>query len=522
MPQARLHLQHHRPPRGRHRHVAAELDGIADPLLGADQQRAAGQLFAIPARLRARRHPCRAGAESPLVFLPSGIEPAGQQQGDPQVEVQHRIVGMQAQRGAIALLGFHRPPQFLQHARQVALRLRIAWRALHRLTKCHGGLLQPVRLAQHQTHVVVQVRQVGLVPQRVAIGGQRLLRPSEIAQHMPHHLSASAELRLQPQRRLAGRQRGVQLAQRQQRGRAIDVEHRGRRLDRDRLVDAGHRRLRLAALRGDHAQHVQAVGMPGRRGEHLAIHLLGLGQPAGAMQPDPALEIRLDCVLPFAHDRRPVSTAAARRTMDRRLLAWAYASRRPGAKLPRLWLFTDARRLPDPRPSVARLPRGLAGVVLRHDGEPGRAALGRDLARICRARRLALVVAGDARLAAALGAGVHLRAGRWPGVLRRRRRLITSSAHGRADLLRAHRAGAGLAFLSPAFPTLSHPGRRRPRTGPLDAPGSRRAPARRGTRRRRRRRRPAPAAPHLPGRGSDRRPGLTAMCLFDHSVSRLP
>ncbi len=144
--------------------------------------------------------------------------------------------------------------------------------------------------------------------------------------------------------------------------------------------------------------------------------------------------------------------------MDRRLLAWATASRRPGAKLPPLWLFTDARRLPDPRPSVARLPRGLAGVVLRHDGEPGRATLGHDLARICRARRLALVVAGDTRLAAALGAGVHLRAGRWPGVLRRRHLLITSSAHGPADLLRAHRAGARLAFLSPAFPTLSHRG----------------------------------------------------------------
>src|ERR1700733_443518 len=142
--------------------------------------------------------------------------------------------------------------------------------------------------------------------------------------------------------------------------------------------------------------------------------------------------------------------------MDRRLLAWAYAQRRRGSDLPPLWLFTDARRLPDPRPAVARLPRGLAGVVLRHDGEPGRARLGYDLAMICRARRLALVVAGDARLAAAIGAGVHPRAGRWPGV-QRRRRLITSSAHGCADLLRARRAGVSLVFLSPAFPTLSHP-----------------------------------------------------------------
>lgn len=122
-----------------------------------------------------------------------------------------------------------------------------------------------------------------------------------------------------------------------------------------------------------------------------------------------------------------------------------------------LWLFTDERRLADPRSSVARLPRGLAGVVLRHDGDPGRAELGRALARICRARGLALVVAGDVRLAAALGAGVHLRAGRWPGHARTRRGLLTSSAHGPAELRRAWRAGANLAFLSPAFPTPSHP-----------------------------------------------------------------
>jgi thiamine-phosphate pyrophosphorylase len=152
--------------------------------------------------------------------------------------------------------------------------------------------------------------------------------------------------------------------------------------------------------------------------------------------------------------------------MDARLLAWAHAAAgRPGPtrRLPKLWLFTDARRLPDPRLAAARLPRGLAGVVLRHDGEPGREALGRDLARICRARRLALVVAGDARLAAALGAGVHLRSGRWPCRVRpafmcRGHVLITSSAHGPADLRRATRAGAGIAFLSPAFVTASHPG----------------------------------------------------------------
>ncbi len=147
--------------------------------------------------------------------------------------------------------------------------------------------------------------------------------------------------------------------------------------------------------------------------------------------------------------------------MDSRLLAWGHATaRRLGrSALPVLWLFTDTERLPDPCPAAARLPRGIAGVVLRHDSHPARAAIGRDLARICRIRRLALVVAGDVRLAAALGAGVHLRGGRWPGPLRRGG-LITSSAHSVRDIVRARRAGAVLAFLSPVFPTASHKGER--------------------------------------------------------------
>ena len=149
--------------------------------------------------------------------------------------------------------------------------------------------------------------------------------------------------------------------------------------------------------------------------------------------------------------------------MDRKLLSWGLLHRKPDP-LPRLWLFTDDRRLPDPRTSVARLPRGKAGVVLRHDRDPGRATLGRELARICRARRLVLVVAGDVRLAADLRAGVHLRGGRWPGPLRRGG-LVTSSAHSIPDVRRALAAGAGLVFLSPIYLTASHAGA--PGLGPV-------------------------------------------------------
>ena len=129
--------------------------------------------------------------------------------------------------------------------------------------------------------------------------------------------------------------------------------------------------------------------------------------------------------------------------MDLDLLAWGL--RRKRAAVPRLWLFTDDRRLSDPRASVAALPRGRAGVVLRHDGDPGRKALGYELGRICRMRRLPLVVAGDVRLAAALRAGVHLRGGRWPDRVRKRG-MVTSSAHSVPDLRRARQEGAAVVF----------------------------------------------------------------------------
>jgi thiamine-phosphate pyrophosphorylase len=158
--------------------------------------------------------------------------------------------------------------------------------------------------------------------------------------------------------------------------------------------------------------------------------------------------------------------------MDRKLVAWARAVKErqrdgqalPHPCLPSLWLFTDSERLPDPCSAVGRLPRGLAGVVFRPAGPASvRRALGRRLARLCRARRLKLVVAGDAGLAAALGAGIHLRGGRRRGALGdiprlRCGALVTSSAHDAAELVRARRAGAAAAFLSPVFPTASHPG----------------------------------------------------------------
>jgi len=144
--------------------------------------------------------------------------------------------------------------------------------------------------------------------------------------------------------------------------------------------------------------------------------------------------------------------------MDQKLVAWARAvkARHGRAGPPPLWLFTDAHAHFDLPAVVARLPRGLCGVVFRHDGSPQRATLGRTVARICRARRLTLSVAGDWRLAVELRAGLHLRDGRRAGLSPSWLRIATASAHGGRDIHRAR--DAAVIFVSPVFPTPSHPG----------------------------------------------------------------
>jgi thiamine-phosphate pyrophosphorylase len=150
--------------------------------------------------------------------------------------------------------------------------------------------------------------------------------------------------------------------------------------------------------------------------------------------------------------------------------AWGRFARPAPGGLPRLWLFSDPLRLPDPRLAMAALPRG-AGVVARGLA-PG---LLRPVARLARQRGLKLLVAGDGRAALALGAGLHLpdrreSGGLLPFLLARRARpghlIMCIAAHGgQRGAARARRLGVDCLFLSPLFPTRSHPGA--PALGPL-------------------------------------------------------
>jgi thiamine-phosphate pyrophosphorylase len=142
--------------------------------------------------------------------------------------------------------------------------------------------------------------------------------------------------------------------------------------------------------------------------------------------------------------------------MDQKLIAWARAvkSRRKGGPPP-LWVFSDRERLPDPSPVLRRLPKGLCGLVLRPGGVLDAAAL-RRVQALCRDRRVSLVVSGRRWRGFGATVGVHL-SQRSPAAMGNRYP-ATASAHGVAELRRAERAKAGCVFLSPVFPTRSHPG----------------------------------------------------------------
>ncbi len=133
-----------------------------------------------------------------------------------------------------------------------------------------------------------------------------------------------------------------------------------------------------------------------------------------------------------------------------------------GRLMPRIFFLTDSSRLPDPRPAIRALPKG-TGVIFRDYDVAERAQKARLCARLCRQRGLVFLVAGDHYLADAIGAdGLHL-PDRPPYrrlVRPQRPFLITASAHDAYGLRRAETLGADLVFLSPVFPTRSHPGAR--------------------------------------------------------------
>jgi len=123
-------------------------------------------------------------------------------------------------------------------------------------------------------------------------------------------------------------------------------------------------------------------------------------------------------------------------------------------QLPSLWLMTDERQGDALWRALDALPRG-SGIIFRHYSLPAaaRRALFDRVRRIAGRRGLTLLLAGPPSRAAAWGAdGAHGRFSRvGAGTM-----LLSAPVHHAAELRAARHAD--LVFVSPVFPTRSHPG----------------------------------------------------------------
>lgn len=132
--------------------------------------------------------------------------------------------------------------------------------------------------------------------------------------------------------------------------------------------------------------------------------------------------------------------------------------------LPRLWMMTDERQGDTLFDSLRRLPPG-SGVVFRHYGlkPKDRRGLFLDVQAEARRRNLIVMLGGKPQLAEAWGAdGSHGLSG---AQVSARGLLRSTGVHDLMELKAAERAGADLVFVSPLFPTRSHPGA--PALGPV-------------------------------------------------------
>lgn len=121
---------------------------------------------------------------------------------------------------------------------------------------------------------------------------------------------------------------------------------------------------------------------------------------------------------------------------------------------PRAWLMTDERMGERLWEAIDRLPVKHSGIVFRHYRTPRkeRAVLARRIADICHRRSLALAIAADVDLARTLIADLVHNPAEPPTDL-----LFSRSVHSLAEAEAAKAAGVALVFVSPVFPTSSHP-----------------------------------------------------------------
>lgn len=129
----------------------------------------------------------------------------------------------------------------------------------------------------------------------------------------------------------------------------------------------------------------------------------------------------------------------------------------------RIFFITDSEKF-DPVVAAGKLPRG-AFIILRDYEHSDRESLARQLKKVCRARGLKLLIAGDAKLAMRVGAdGIHLpeylshEARKWKK--RKPNWIVSVAAHNKNRFHQREDLVADFYLFSPVFETISHPGQK--------------------------------------------------------------
>jgi thiamine-phosphate pyrophosphorylase len=117
--------------------------------------------------------------------------------------------------------------------------------------------------------------------------------------------------------------------------------------------------------------------------------------------------------------------------------------------------MTDERMGEQLWTAIDRLPIKHSGIVFRHYRTANRAAIAERIADICNRRSLTLAIAADVELARTLRADlVHNPPEATPDLH------FSRSVHSLEEAEAARAEGVSLVFVSPVYPTTSHPGRK--------------------------------------------------------------
>ncbi len=277
---------------GHERQEAQELDGVAEALLGVQQDGLAVERLAAPLRLRKIARRQVADIPARLVFLPPGREVAAQKvqhafargrhavvrieraraakarerlvhaahvlQREPEVEVRDRKLRRERDRAAAGGFRLFRLPEGAQRVREVGMGFGIARPQLGRAAKLFGRFLEPSLLAQRRAQVVARLHVAGGELDHAAVARLGIAVALGFAQEIAELIMRLEEIGIEPDGLAEGRFGLLVAAQRAQREPEAVADVGFFRRERRCALDVGERGRRVA-----HAQRHDAEEVPG-------------------------------------------------------------------------------------------------------------------------------------------------------------------------------------------------------------------------------------------------------------------